>query len=157
MWRGRVRVIWWWRGRWRKLGLPVWETWLINRGVPVRVLRKGGGGIVPVMPKLADGGVPKGADAGAWGEVYPQLSSWLVDSAYPDGQAIGRVQLQFTREGTVIRATLKIADQEGLKVSAVERDPASAMLALDLLLSGPDVPWERDHYPLQSPRPAKKK
>jgi hypothetical protein len=62
-----------------------------------------------------------------------------------------------SREGSVIRAVLKIADQDGLKLSAIERDPASALLALDLLLGTSDAPWERDHYPLQAPRPAKRK
>jgi len=86
----------------------------------------------------------------------PSLSSWLCDAVYPDGSPVGAVQLQLRREGSVIRATLKIADQDGLKVSAIECSPQDALLALDLLLGGTDVPWENDAYPLGG-KPSKKK
>jgi hypothetical protein len=66
------------------------------------------------------------------------------------------VQLQLRREGTLIRATLKISDQGGLKASAIETTPQDALLALDLLLSGPEVPWEVDVYPLAAPKVRRK-
>lgn len=98
-----------------------------------------------------------GASPGAWTQTVPAVADWLCKGVYSDGMPIGAVQLQLKREGTVIRATLKIADQGGLKVSAIEATPFDAILALDILLSGTDVPWEIDSYPLGVKSPVRKK
>lgn len=98
-----------------------------------------------------------GASPGAWAQTVPAVADWMCKGVYSDGMPIGAVQLQLKREGTVIRATLKIADQGGLKVSAIEATPFDAILALDILLSGTDVPWEIDSYPLGVKSPVRKK
>jgi hypothetical protein len=87
----------------------------------------------------------------------PELAAWLCSSAYDGGGPKGAVQLQLRREGTVIRATLKIADQGGLKLSAIEQSPDGALLALDLLLAAESPPWETDDYPLGGHKGVKKK
>jgi len=156
VWRGATRVSWWWRGKWRGIGLPVWELFSFSGPYPV-LLRTGGERAMPVKPSVRTGdSVPVGASRGAWLETLPELSDWLCRSTYEDGSLIGAVQLQIRREGSVIRATLKIADQGGLKVSAIEASPMDALLALDLLLSGKDVPWEEDAYPLGNKSSKKK-
>jgi hypothetical protein len=112
---------------------------------------------MPKRPSAPAPGTPSsGAEPGLWASTMPELTDWLTRASYEDGSPLGAVQLQLRREGSVIRATLKIADQGGLKVSAIEKSPGDALLALDLLLSGDDVPWETDGYPLQGPRGKKK-
>jgi hypothetical protein len=113
---------------------------------------------MPVKPSVrTDNGHAAGAPKGKWSLEVPHVAGWLCDSVYPDGTPVGPVQLQLKREGTVIRATLKIGDQGGLKCSAIENSPMDAILALDLLLSGAEVPWETDHYPLSLPAGKRKK
>lgn len=105
---------------------------------------------MPVRPNKPGSGVEsRGANRGAWATSLPNLSEWLCSAAWEDGVPIGPVQIQMRREGSVIRVTLKISDQGGLKVSAIEESPLDALLALDLLLGTVEVPWEVDAYPLQ--------
>lgn len=157
VWRGSIRVSFWWRGKWRGMSLPTWGLYDFVRGVPV-LLSTRGVRVMPDAPKRpAVNQSIMGASPGAWGLSLPAVSDWLCRGVYSDGMPIGAVQLQIRREGTVVRATLKIADQGGLKVSAIEASPLDAILALDILLSGPDVPWEIDSYPLGVKTPQRKK
>jgi hypothetical protein len=150
--RRNTRVSFWWRGARRGIGLPFWQVFRREGNSVVLVLKKEGEMIVPDSSKL-----PKhAAKHGPWRDDMPHLATWICDSVYPDGQDIGPTQLQCKREGSIIRATLKIADQGGLKVSALGEDCCEALLALDLLLGSPACPWERDPYPL-APGKGKKK
>jgi hypothetical protein len=97
-----------------------------------------------------------GADLGAWGKAFPNLGEFLCSPVYPDKSPIGQVQIQITRQGNVVRATLKIADQGGLRVSAVGTSPDAALKALDLLLTSDVCPWETDTYALGQTRAKKK-
>jgi len=110
---------------------------------------------MPAKPVLADA-ASSGASHGAWKAGLSNVASWLCDAAYPDGELMGQVQLQLKREGSIIRATLKIADQGGLKVSAIGESPSDALLALDLVLESAHCPWEKDAFPLAA-KGAKKK
>lgn len=110
---------------------------------------------MPVKPVLSDS-ASSGASHGTWKGCLSNVAGWLCDSAYPDGELMGQVQLQLKREGTIIRATLKIADQGGLKVSAIGESPADSLLALDLVLESAQCPWEKDQYPLGTKAPKKK-
>lgn len=157
VWRGLVRVSWWWRGRFRGLGLPTWGFYVLQFGVPVLQRLSKERPMPVIRPRASSPSEARGALHGSWSASLPSVSSWLCDPAYPDGAPIGPVQLQLRREGSVIRATLKISDQGGLKLSAVETSPLDALLALDLLLSSEDAPWEADAYPLGAkPAPRKK-
>lgn len=148
VWKGDIKVSWWFRGRWRGISFPTWERY--DRSGPVPVLLEEGGHAMPVKPEVSNsGGLPlAGAMHGAWGKSFPQLCSWLCDPSYTDGTPMGAVSLMLKREGSVIRVTLKVADHGGIKCSAVESDPASALTALELLLGSPKAPWEIDPYPL---------
>lgn len=110
---------------------------------------------MPELPKMVPA-LLAAAKPGPWSKDLPVLASWLCESVYPNKQPIGKVQLQLTRSGSVIRATLKIEDQDGLRCSAVGESPAEAMMALDALLAAPKCPWEQDDYPL-NPKGKKKK
>jgi len=110
---------------------------------------------MPVKPILS-GTLATGASHGTWKSGLKNLASWLCDAQYPDGEVMGQVQLQLRREGGIIRATLKIADQNGLKLSAIGESPSDALLALDLVLESPQAPWEKDPYPLATSRAKKK-
>lgn len=147
-WSGLLQVRFWWRGRWRGISLPTWVVHVWVDGVP-RPVESGGCSVMakpPVRP--AGAGSVSSCGKGDWAGSLVSLSEWLCDGVYDDGTLKGAVQLQLRREGTIVRATLKIADQGGLRISAVERDPASALLALDLLLGLHEAPWEVDEYPL---------
>jgi len=148
VWRGDVRVSFWYRGRWRGISLPTWARF--DRSGPVPVLLEEGESVMPVKPAVSAGGeLPLGgATFGAWGKMFPQICSWLCDAAYTDGSPMGATSLMLKREGTLVRVTLKVADHGGIKCSAVEADPASALTALELLLGSPKAPWEIDPYPL---------
>ncbi len=97
-----------------------------------------------------------GAEMGAWAKSLPHLGEFLCSPLYPDATPIGAVQVQITRQGNVIRTTLKIADQGGLRVSAVGTSPDAALKALDLLLTSDACPWETDTYALGQSRSKKK-
>jgi len=153
VWRNHVRVTFWWRGRFRGIGLPLWEVFSMSGPLPVLLSR--GKSVVPAKPVLSAGG-DSGAQPGIWKASMPHLAGWVTDAAYPDGEPMGAVQLQLKREGSIVRATLKIADQGGIKVSAVGETPPDALLSLDLLLGSPQCPWERDPYPLGSSAKKKK-
>lgn len=99
-------------------------------------------------PKPGSGVESRGASRGGWATTLPNLSEWLCCATWEDGVPIGPVQLQLRREGSIIRATLKISDQGGLKLSAIEENPQDALLALDMLLGAVEAPWEVDAYPL---------
>lgn len=151
--RGLFVVTFWWRGRWRGIGLPTWERTRVCNGVYQIVSR--GGRSMPAKPVVAEAG-KSGASHGSWKAGLSNVASWLCDAAYPDGELMGAVQLQLKREGTIIRATLKIADQNGLKVSAIGESPSDALLALDLVLESAQCPWEKDAFPLASKQGKKK-
>lgn len=148
-WKGQFRVTWWWRGLRRGVGLPTYEVFRVGDAGELVLVRRGRTRMhVPDFSKL-----PKAAAKhGAWGKAMPHLCEWLCNSVYPDGKDIGKVQLQVRREGSIIRAVLKIEDQGGLTVSAVEDDPLSAIAALDVLLGSPQCPWQRDDYALGQKR-----
>jgi len=114
---------------------------------------------MPVKPLSTDGTpLPlAGATHGVWGKGFPQVMGWLCDAAYSDGSPLGQTQLSFKREGTVIRATLKAQDNNGIKISAPGPDPASALAALEVLLAAPKPPWETDTYPLGGTSQKRKK
>lgn len=149
-----TRVTWWYRGPWRGVSLPKWEVCRRVDGVLVVVTT--GGLLMPNVPSVSAGLC--GAASGEWGDKLPHLSGWLCDAAYPDKTAIGQVQLQLKRDGSVLRATLKVADQAGLRVQSVGETPWDALVSLDLLLGSPSCPWERDPFPLGgAPGGSKKK
>ena len=153
VWSGPLRVTWWWRGRWRGVSLPVFERYDLSSSVPRLLSRT----TEPVMIKPDAAKVMNvGADVGAWKKVLPHLGEFLCSPSYPDGTPIGQVQIQITRQGNAIRATLKIEDQGGLRVSAVGTSPDCALLALNLLLESPACPWEKDSYALGQTRAKKK-
>lgn len=139
----------WYRGRWRGVGLP--SVWLCVDTSVGPGLQRVCGGTMPEFPKLSPAG-SAGADRGEWGSLFPLLCEWLCDGSYPDGTPLGAVQLQLRREGSVLRATLKLSDQGGLMLRAVGGDPVSAFLALEVLLASETCPWERDPYPLAGAR-----
>lgn len=145
----------WYRGRYRGVGLP--QVFLrVDTSVGAgRILVRGG--TMPEFPKLPAAG-SSGCDAGEWGSMFPLLAGWVCDSSYPDGTPLGAVQLQIRRDGGVIRASLKVSDQGGLMLRGVGADPVSALLSLEVLLSSESCPWEKDPYPLAGARtPGKKK
>jgi len=144
----------WYRGRFRGVGLPQVFRRVSTSVGPGLVFVKGG--TMPEFPKLPAVG-SSGCDAGEWGTSLPLLSGWVCDSSYPDGTPLGAVKLQLRRDGGVIRASLKVSDQGGLMLRAVGADPVSALLALEVLLSAEGCPWERDPYPLAGQRLAGKK
>jgi len=151
--RGSYRFHFWWRGKWRGVSLPVLEMWS-TRG-RVSLVSSNRGFFMPAKP-VVKLGVEAGAKHGPWAVDLAVLAGWLCDAAYPDGLPVGQVQLQLKREGSVIRSTLKIEDQGGLRCSAVGESPVEALACLDLLLGSSACPWERDAYPLGS-KGAKKK
>lgn len=157
VWRGSLRVTFWYRGKWRGIGLPTWERFDLTGPIPV-LLSKGGGGM-PNKPSGEDGAsLPlTGAAYGQWGKGFPNLSSWLCDALYTDRTPMGQVTLTLKREGTAVRAILKVEDHAGIKCSAVGPDPLSALAALELLLAAPKVPWEKDPYPLGQKGQGKRK
>lgn len=157
VWRSHSRIAFWWRGKWRGIGLPSWELFSLAGPFPV-LIKSGGVRPMPAKPIARDSSAANSnAQPGAWEKSMPQLTEWLTKASYDDGSPMGAVQLQLRREGTVIRATLKIADQGGLKCSAIECSPSDALLALDILLSGTAVPWEVDSFPLGGKPAAKKR
>ena len=93
---------------------------------------------------------------GTWEKHFPALAGWLCDAAYDDGKPCGPVQLSLKRRGSDVVITLKLADQGGLKLEAVESSPDKALVALEALLKADPVPWQADAYPL-SGGPKKKK
>jgi len=117
---------------------------------PEPVLLSEGGSGMPAKPELTASGnfAIAGAGYGAWGKTFKSICSWLCDPQYTDGTPMGATSIMLKREGSVIRVTLKVADHGGIKCSAVESDPASALAALELLLESPKAPWEIDPYPL---------
>jgi len=149
-WRGPFRVTFWYRGPWRGISLPLVERFDLSGPIPVLLYSEVSS--MPVKPGIAEGGnAPlKGASHGVWGKGMPTLSSWICDAVYTDGTPMGQVQVAVKRDGTVVRATLKVEDMGGVKCSAIGPDPASALAALELLLASPTAPWERDGYPLGS-------
>lgn len=105
------------------------------------------------MPKLPDmGGLPElplcPADPGKWAKIYPELASWLADAYYPDKKPIGQTQLSIRRQGNTMICQLKIEDQGGLKIEVRDENLDKALAALEVLLNGNPVPWQRDAYPL---------
>lgn len=151
--RGAVSFKFWFRGRFRGVGLPsVWRVRHTSVGVGYIRLREGQ---MPERPSVASL-VSSGAEKGSWVDSLPTLAGWLCDSVYPDGEPVGPTQLQVKRDGPLIRATLKIADQGGLKMSAVGENPSDALVALELVLTSDRPPWEKDGYPLAQLKAKKK-
>lgn len=143
--RGDTFFKFWFRGRYRGVGLPeVWRVRHTSVGVGYVTLRYGQMPDRPSVASLAAGG----AEWGEWRATLPTLAGWLCDGTYPDGEPVGPTQLQIKRDGPLIRCTLKIADQGGLKIGAVGESPGDALIALELLLTSEKPPWEKDGYPL---------
>lgn len=105
-----------------------------------------------MMAKRADvDGLPElsllSAQYGSWQKMCPQLASWLCDGQYDDGTVKGEATITLRRNVTTITATLKVEDG-GLCLRGTGDSPDDALVALELLLNAPKVPWERDPYPL---------
>jgi len=79
---------------------------------------------------------------------FPELKSWLCDSAYPDGKPIGLVQLSIRPKGAVFVVQLRIQDQGGLLMSVEDVNLDDALLLLEAALVAVPPPWCRDPYPL---------
>lgn len=77
-----------------------------------------------------------------------EVNSFLSDTLWPGGTAMGEVQLSIRTRGGRIVAQLKLADHGGLRVTVEQEDVDSALVALEAVLNAEPVPWERDPYPL---------
>lgn len=104
------------------------------------------------LPRLCE----LSACGGSWEKMCPEVASWLCDGVYEDGQEKGEVSITFRRNGTTINAMLKIADG-GLCLRANGDTPDDALVALELMLTATQVPWERDPWPLGRVSKGKKK
>lgn len=112
------------------------------------------------MPKRVfsdEGGLPslESRDPGGLLEMWPNVCEWLCDANYEDGSPVGAVLLQIRPEGSVFKATLKIADGGGRKVETVADTLSDALCCLDVLLKSPKCPWQVDPFPLGG-KPKKK-
>lgn len=85
-----------------------------------------------------------------------EISSFLTDVSYPDGSAIGNVQLTVRTRGPLVLAQLKLASLGGLRLSVEDACVDDALVALEGLLLTEPVPWEPDPYPLDSHAKKKK-
>lgn len=103
----------------------------------------------PNAEGLLGGGSGIGPSYGEAGKMFPQLCSWLCDTAYEDGTVKGRTQLQVERKGDRVRVLLKVADS-GLCVEASHESLSDAVLTLELLLGNDDCPWQLDPFPFSS-------
>jgi hypothetical protein len=98
-----------------------------------------------------------GCKKGVWAKGLPELMSWVCDATYADGTPLGQTMLQLRRQGGVMLASLKIADQGGLKIEAVDATPEQALASLEALLAAVSVPWQTDRYPVGGGGPGAKK
>lgn len=104
------------------------------------------------MPRAFEGTVSAGAPINRSKSkvlgAFPELSSWLVEGAYPDGKPVGMVQLSIRPKGAVYVATLRIADQGGLMLQTEDVQLDDVLLLLEAALTASPTPWQRDPYPL---------
>lgn len=142
-----LRLVLWYANRYTPIRLRrsevyrrgVWEPWA-DRPEVLSMPRalSGGPGEGPVYqrpkPKLF--------------ERFPELVSWLTDSAYPDGKPVGMVQLSIRPKGAVFVVQLRIQDQGGMLCSVEDPVLDDALLLLEASLTASPVPWTRDPYPL---------
>lgn len=157
-------------GRWGPLVAEVWigGGWLPPS--PTRWLVREAGGWVPYLdPRMGDdvpkpftqGEAPaqalKGAVKGDLAKKLPELMSWVCDATFEDGTPLQRTSLQFERQGSMIRARLKIQDQGGLVLEVVDASPERAMASLEAMLNSSPVPWQVDRFPLGGEAGNKKK
>lgn len=79
---------------------------------------------------------------------FPELSSWLKDTAYPDGKPVGMVQFSVRPKGAVYVVQLRIQDQGGLLMSVEDASLDDALVLLEAALTAVPPMWVRDPYPL---------
>jgi len=155
VWCGLEWVLWW-SGRYRG---ATSLRWFIRRPgeAPRGLTADELGETMPALPQPSTAASPLvGAQKSTLMLKVPELQSWLCDAAYPDGKPIGATQLSIRRRGSTVYATLKIADQGGLKVEVAEPSIDRAFVALEALLTGSPVPWQPDPYPLDAAGKKKK-
>lgn len=104
---------------------------------------------MPQMPgSVATGGAAPARPTPKTLVSFPELSSWLKDTCYPDGKPIGMVQLSVRPKGAVYVVSLRIQDQGGLVMTAEEQSLDDALVLLEAALVSSPPPWHRDPYPL---------
>lgn len=148
------------------------EFWYHPRVFPIRMgdwfIRDGDGwslyqsayreGDLPKVPIVVnvEGAAPVARRPAQCFKGFKELNSFLSDSVWPDGTAMGSVQLSLrTRAGRII-AQLKLADNGGLRLSVEGANVDDALAGLEAALSTEPAPWEVDPYPLD-PAPKKRR
>lgn len=102
----------------------------------------------PFAPGEAPTAALKGAEKGDLAKKFPELLSWVCDATFEGGAPLGMTCLQIRRQGSMIRAALKIQDQGGLVLEVIDKGVERALASLEAMLAAPVVPWQIDRFPL---------
>lgn len=90
-------------------------------------------------------------------KAFKELGSYLSDALWPDGTAMGNVQLSLRTYNGRIVAQIKLEDHGGLRLSVEGAHVDDALAGLEAALTVDPAPWERDPYPLGGTAKKKKK
>lgn len=110
----------------------------------------------PIDPNAPRAGVSTPRRASKFFKGFPELASYLTDVTYPDGTAVGNVQLTLRTRGPLVVAQLKLAAMGGLRLTVEDTNADDALVALEGLLLAEPVPFEPDPYPLDGQAKKKK-
>lgn len=98
------------------------------------------------LAAAAGGEPPEQVSAGSWEKLYPALSEYLTQAAWPDGAVRQTTSLLLFVDGPVWKACLTDRDSEPRRVAFVSGPTPEALLrAIEAQLAQGTADW-RDQY-----------